>query len=183
MKGVIFTELIRWVEDAFSPEVADRMILESGVPNNGSYTSVGSYPHEQALEMIGKLSEITQIPAPELADTYGYWLAPRFARLYPQMFKGYSDTVTFLRDVNDKHHREVAKLYPDARTPSVIAQVDGEELTVSYASHRPFADVAFGLIRGYIDYFSDDLEVIRCQKIKGPHAARFEIRRKTDMKI
>lgn len=178
MKGVIFSELIRWVEETYSPAIADEMISGAQLPNDGSYTGVGNYPHEQALAMIGQLVEITGTPVRELADAYGYWLAPRFAELYPQFFVGYSDAVSFLKALDGIHQREVTKLYPDARTPSVIAQVDGADLLVSYASHRPFADVAFGLIRGYIDYFGDDLVIMRDEATPGPHAARFIVQRK-----
>lgn len=178
MKGVIFSEMIRWVEEEFSPAVADQMIRQSKLPNDGSYTAVGSYPHEEALAMIGQLVEITGRPVAELADAYGYWLAPRFVELYAPLFENYSDTVSFLRGVDGIHRKEVTKLYPDARTPDVLAEIDGEELKVSYASHRPFADVAHGLIRGYIDYFGDDLIIVRDEETKGPHAARFLLSRK-----
>ncbi|TIX51122.1 heme NO-binding domain-containing protein [Alteraurantiacibacter aquimixticola] len=176
MKGVIFAELQRWVEQAFSPATADAMITQSGLARNGVYTSVGSYPHEEALELIGALSKIVDKPVPELANAYGYWLAFRFVELYPQMFEGYTDAVNFLRDVDANHHQEVAKLYPGARTPTIVAVVEGEELIVSYSSHRPFADVALGLVRGYLDYFDHRLEVVRDPNDEGPHAARFFIR-------
>lgn len=178
MKGLIFSELIRWVEEAYSPAIADRMISGAGLPGDGSYTGVGNYPHEQALAMIGQLVEITGAPVRELADAYGYWLAPRFAELYPQFFTGYTDAIAFLKAIDGIHQKEVTKLYPDARTPSVIAHVDGADLLVSYASHRPFADVAYGLIRGYIDYFGDDLVIVRDEETPGPHAARFLLQRK-----
>lgn len=178
MKGVVFSELIRWVEEAFSPNIADRMIRQAQLPGDGSYTSVGNYPHEQALAMIGQLVEITGKPVNDLADAYGYWLSGRFAELYPQFFVGFSDAVTFLRAIDGIHQKEVTKLYPDARTPSVIAVVEGQDLLVSYASHRPLAEVAHGLIRGYIDHFGDDLVVRRDEETPGPHAARFIIRRK-----
>lgn len=181
MKGVIFSELIHWVEEAFSPAVADQMIARANLPNDGGYTRVGSYPHEQALAMIGALVAITERPVVDLADAYGYWLASRFAELYPRFFDGYTDAVSFLQAIDGIHQKEVTKLYPDARTPSVIAHVDGRDLVVSYASHRPFADVAYGLIRGYIDYFSDDLVVERDEDTPGPHAARFIVRRLSDI--
>ncbi|MDZ3830805.1 MAG: heme NO-binding domain-containing protein [Sphingopyxis sp.] len=176
MKGVIFSELVRWVEEAFSPAVADAMIVGAAVASDGVYTNVGSYPHEEALALIGALSELTQKPVPDLAHSYGYWLSARFVALYPEMFDGYTDAISFLRDVDANHHREVKKLYPDARTPSVVAVVDGQELVVSYASHRPFADVAHGLIRGYIHHFDAALEVVRDETAQGPHAARFVLR-------
>lgn len=178
MKGVIFSELIHWVEEAYSPAIADRMISDAQMPNDGSYTKVGSYPHEQALAMIGQLVEITGKPVRELADAYGYWLASRFAELYPQFFVGFSDSISFLQAIDGIHQKEVTKLYPDARTPSVIAHVEGQDLLVSYASHRPFADVAYGLVRGYIDFFGDDLVIVRDEETPGPHAARFIVQRK-----
>ena len=147
MKGVIFAELLHWVEEAFSPAVADLVIMQSRVASDGVYTSVGNYPHQEALALIGALAELTGLPVAQLANDYGFWLSRRFV-----------------------------ELYPDARPPSVIAVVDGQELTVSYASHRPFAEVAFGLIRGYISYFDDALEVVRDEGDSGPHAARFVIR-------
>lgn len=178
MKGVIFSELIRWVEESYSPSVADRMIRQAQLPGNGSYTSVGNYPHVQALAMIGQLVEITGEPVNALAEAYGYWLSGRFAELYPQFFVGFDDAITFLKAIDGIHQKEVTKLYPDALTPSVIAEVDGQDLLVSYASHRPFAEVAHGLIRGYIDHFGDDLVILRDETTPGPHAARFILQRK-----
>lgn len=175
MKGVIFAELIRWVEEVYSPAIADRMIVESAVPGDGVYTAVGSYPHEQALAMVGALSGLTGEPVPQIADAYGYWLAKRFVELYPEMFVGYSDTISFLHDVDSKMHREARKLYPDARTPKVIAEVDGQDVVIFYSSHRPLADVAYGLVRGYIDFFDDGLDVLRDTSEPGPHAARFRV--------
>ncbi len=177
MKGVVLSELVRFVELEFSPEVADEMIRHSAVASDGAYTSVGNYPHQEALALIGALADMTGRAVPVLAEAYGYWLAGRFVELYPDMFQGYSDVRSFLHDVDSKMHREVKKLYEDARTPSIIAEIDGEELAVAYSSHRPFADVAFGLIRGYIAYFGDDMIVTRDAGDPGPHTASFKVTR------
>lgn len=176
MKGVIIAELVRWIEQAFSPAVADAAIVRSKVPGDGVYTTVGNYSHTEALAIIGALAELSGESVPMLANSYGFWLANRFMELYPDMFEGYTSAVKFLRDVDGQHHREVTKLYPDARTPSIVVDIDGEELTVSYGSHRPLADIAHGLVRGYIAYYGDDLEVIRDPGSPGPHAARFLVR-------
>jgi len=176
MKGVILSELVRFVELRYSPELADKMITKSKVASDGCYTSVGNYPHVEALDLIGALSEMTGVPVPELAEAYGFWLSGRFVELYPEMFAGYTDVRTFLKDVDSKMHKEVKKLYEDAKTPAVIAELDGEELNVAYSSHRPFADVAFGLIRGYIAHFGEPLVVERDSSDPGLHTARFILR-------
>lgn len=177
MKGVVLSELVRFVELHFSVEMADTMIRKSQVPSDGAYTTVGNYSHVEALSLIGALAEMTDTPVPELAETYGYWLAGRFVELYPAMFAGYTDVRSFLKDVDSKMHMEVKKLYEDAKTPAVIAEVDGEMLNVAYSSHRPFADVAFGLLRGYVDYFKEPLVVERNSRDPGPHTAQFVIRK------
>jgi hypothetical protein len=177
MKGVVLSELVRFVELQFSAEVADMMIRKSQVASDGAYTSVGNYPHVEALSLIGALAEMTDVPAADLAETYGYWLAGRFVELYPAMFAGYSDVRSFLKDVDSKMHMEVKKLYEDAKTPAVIAEIDGEMLNVAYSSHRPFADVAFGLVRGYVDYFKEEWVVERNLSDPGPHSAQFILRK------
>ncbi|MCX7285032.1 MAG: heme NO-binding domain-containing protein [Novosphingobium sp.] len=178
MKGVIFSELINWVEEDFSPALADQMITGAQLPVCGGYTAVGNYPHEQALAMLAALGALTGREGDDLSDAYGYWLAGRLAKHYPQYFAGHDSAISFLEAIDGIHQKEVSKLYPDARTPSVIAAVNGQDLLVSYASHRPFAEVAHGLIRGYIDHFGDNLAVLRDEQTPGPHAARFILQRK-----
>ena len=176
MKGVIFSELIRWVEEEFSPEIADAMILSSHTEREGVYTSVGNYPHQDAISLLVALQELAGKEVPILAKQYGYWLAPRFATLYPEIFRGYTDLRTFLRDIDAHHHMEMKKLYPDAKTPSVVALIDGEEIAISYASHRPFAHVAHGLIEGYAKYFDQSVSVERDDDDKSGNFARFVVR-------
>ena len=195
MKGVIFAELLHWVEKAYSPAVADAIITRSRVASNGVYTSGGNYPHEEALSLIGELAHLTGQPISDLAESYGFWLSRRFVELYPDMFVGYSDTVSLLRAIDTGHHCEMARIHPsarppsviaieaaklnsDARPPSLVAELDEQALTVSYASHRPFADIALGLMRGYIAYFGDALEVVRDEAEAGPYAARFSLRQR-----
>lgn len=179
MKGVIFAEMLRWIEEAYSPAVADAVIIRARDPDDGVYTTVGNYPHQQALALMVALSELSGEAVPVLARSYGFWLASRFMELYPEMFEGYTDAISFLRDVDGQHHREMVKLYPDAKTPSIVVEVGGEELVVSYGSHRPLADIAHGLVLGYIAYYGDELDVERDPGSPGPHAARFLIRERT----
>ena len=176
MKGVIFAEMLRWVDEAFSPSVTDAMITRSGVASNGEYTTVGNYAHQEALALLATLADMSGRTIADLAQSYGTWLAARFAVLYPEMFEGYGDARGFLRDIDGHIHREMHKLYPDARTPSVLAAGDDQHLTITYSSHRPLADIAFGLVVGTIAHFGEDFEVERDASIAGSNDARFVIR-------
>ena len=67
MKGVVFTEIMNWAEQVHSPAMVDAVITKSGVPNDGAYTSVGNYPHEEALALLSAMSEMTGQPVGALA--------------------------------------------------------------------------------------------------------------------
>ncbi|MCX7285033.1 MAG: heme NO-binding domain-containing protein [Novosphingobium sp.] len=138
MKGLVFSEMIAWAESAYSPALVDRMIVQSKVPNDGAYTSVGNYPHGEALAMFGTLSELTGTPVGDLARAYGFWLAGRFTQLYPEMVNVYSDAESLLGGVGSHIHEEVTKLYPEARPPQVQATKIPDGMQLEYASHRPF---------------------------------------------
>ncbi|MBA1333177.1 heme transporter CcmB, partial [Candidatus Endoriftia persephone str. Guaymas] len=43
MKGIVFSKFIEFVEERFSPEMADDIIESSDLPSGGAYTSVGTY--------------------------------------------------------------------------------------------------------------------------------------------
>jgi len=58
MKGHIFTELVRFMEETVSPAFADQVISEADIPSDGAYTAVGNYPSEEALALVGKASDI-----------------------------------------------------------------------------------------------------------------------------
>jgi Haem-NO-binding len=175
MKGVIFSEMIHWVEAEFSPRLADDMIQRSGVPNDGAYTTGGYYPHEDALAMLGALSALTERPVGELAQAYGRFLSGRLVAHHPQFMAGQTDVRAFLRNVEPHIHSEVSKLYPEVRTPRVDASDEREGLHVTYASHRPFADVAHGLIEGFVAYFGEDLQVERISTSSDGTEAEFRV--------
>ena len=50
MNGVIFTELVSFLETVHGVAFADAVISESRLPNDGAFTSVGNYPSAQALQ-------------------------------------------------------------------------------------------------------------------------------------
>ena len=63
MKGIIFTELVRFMEKVQSADFADAVISGAELPNDGAFTSVGNYPSEYALKMVGQASEQSGIEA------------------------------------------------------------------------------------------------------------------------
>jgi hypothetical protein len=161
MKGMVFTQFLEMVEDQFSPEVADKIIVQSDLPSGGAYTSVGTYDHAEIIALVSALSRETGLPTPSLVAAFGTFLFKRFTELYPQFFDGKSSAFSFLTSVEHYIHVEVRKLYPDAELPSLTSHIEGDEMTLIYRSKRQMADLAEGLIKGCIDHFGEDIVVQR----------------------
>lgn len=182
MRGIIFTELFGLIDSAFSPEIAEQVLERCDLESEGAYTTVGNYSHTEILQLVTHLSAISGVPARDLVLTFGDHLFGRFAELYPVFFEGVSDPLDFLKSVEEKIHVEVLKLYADSKLPTVKATDIGPgEILIDYASHRPFADVAEGLIRGCLKYYNAVYELSRTDITDGPDAipgccAQFHVR-------
>ncbi len=160
MLGMVFTELIEMVEDKFSPEVADEMAEAAQAAGGGVYTAVGAYPVEQIGVMIGRLSELTQVPADELERVFGHHLLGRFAQSHPGHFTRHPDVFDFLAAIDSDIHVEVKKLYSNATLPrfSVIAR-DDTTLHLRYTSPRRMERLALGLIEALGTHAGQPLSV------------------------
>lgn len=155
MKGVIFTELVGFLETHHGAAFADAVITQSELPNDGAFTSVGNYPSAQALAMVGVASRLSGVAGSVLCEDYGAWLFGRFGVLFPTIMASYPTAESLLMHVGSHIHEEVRVLYPDARPPEIGAVSDGATITVSYRSHRPMAHIAFGLIRQCLVSYGD----------------------------
>jgi hypothetical protein len=178
MKGIVFTEFNEMVESHFSPEIADRIIMEAAPASGAAYTAVGTYDHQELIDLVASLSRETGIPANELVKTFGRHLAQRFTALYPGFFEGVDSLFGFLETIESHVHVEVRKLYPDAELPSFATQRIGpDELEMTYTSRRPFADLAEGLIAGCAKHFGDRVTISRVEESDG--RTRFKLQRST----
>jgi hypothetical protein len=179
MKGVVFSEFLEMVERAFSPEMADEIILAADLPSGGIYTSVGTYDHGEMIALVAQLSERTGTPAADLVQTFGTYLFGRFVELYPAFFNGVGGTFDFLSQIEEHVHFEVRKLYPDAQLPTfTIDRPDRDTLEMVYRSRRPFADLALGLIRGCADHYGEAFAIEELDLSEdGRTHVRFTLRR------
>lgn len=181
MKGIVFCEFLEMVEDTFSMEVADRIITEANLKSGGAFTTVGTYPHSELLELVSKLADLSGTAADELIRTFGRHLFQRFTALYPGFFTGVNNTFAFLETINNHVHVEVLKLYPDAELPHFKCERPSQEaLVMNYSSRRPLADLAHGLIEGASVHWNEKIQIIRedsqSHDDKGPlNLARFTL--------
>ena len=162
MKGIIFTEFLEMVEEEFSPEMADQIIISSDLNSEGAYTALGNYSHEELLQLVSHLSEQASLPVNDLVKAFGRRLIDRFANSHLEFFTQADSAFSFLENVDKNVHIEVKKLYPEADPPSFeYNQPESGSLIMMYRSKRPFSDLAEGLIAGVIDYFGENISVKR----------------------
>lgn len=160
MKGLVFRELVDLVEAKFGDEVLDDVLEAAHLPaSKGAYTSVGTYPFEEMLELLTHLSARVEVPAPDLLFAFGEHLLGQFFTKYPRFFEEVGGTFEFVEHIDDHIHVEVKKLYPDAELPRFETAREGARLIVEYRSPRALADLARGLLTACIRHFHEPLVV------------------------
>jgi len=174
MKGIVFTEFLAMVDDRFSPAMVERILDGAALPSGGAYTAVGTYDHAEILELVGRLSQESGIPASDLVRAFGEHLFGRFVLGYPQFFSEVDGAFSFLQRIDGYIHIEVRKLYPDAELPRFEYDVSQPgRMVLTYRSSRPFADLAEGLIRGCVKHFGEALDIVREDLAADGTASRF----------
>ena len=118
MKGIVFREFITMVETQFSLETADAIIADSTLATGGAYTTVGTYPHEEMVELVSHLSTRTAIAIPDLLRAFGHYLFQRFTVIHADYIIDHASALSVLRMLDGHIHAEVRKLYSDAELPS-----------------------------------------------------------------
>ena len=181
MLGLVFTELVQFIERHHSEEAVDRVLDAAGFEHDGAWTAVGNYPHEEALVLVSTAAEVLGEDPEEMIVQFGRELFGRFRVLYPAFFSDVDTALDFLERIEDHIHTEVRKLYPEARTPSIETVRSrlpaGEGMELVYRSHRPMALLAHGLIEGCIAEFGAGLVVERRDGEEGDgRRARFHVK-------
>lgn len=158
MKGVVFNLFEDAVSAEFDPETWEALLDGAGV--SGAYTSVGTYPHEELIALVGVASKLTGRSADDLVRWFGRAALPMLYERYPAFFDVHQDTRSFLLTLNDVIHPEVRKLFPGAYAPTFDVDVaDPHAVSLAYDSHRGLCLFAEGLIEGAADHFNESVVV------------------------
>ncbi len=163
MKGVVFTEFFELVEEKFGVITLNEIIENSDLPvSQGAYTSVGTYPHSEMVNLVVELSKISKVSVGDLLKVYGEYFFNMATTSYPQFFEKMESSLDFLETVEHHIHVEVLKLYSDAELPAFKTErVDQQTLIMNYYSQRKLSDFAEGLISGCSLYFNDNLNITK----------------------
>lgn len=159
MKGVLFTELLDWIEQRHGVVVLDEILLEAGLPHGGAYTSAGTYDWTEFAAILASACRHTGLPASEVARAYGMHLFSVFATEHGDLVARADDALSCLAMVESFIHPEVAKLYAVADLPRFLVVSSPDRITMQYESPRPTADLARGLIEGCLAHFGTSASI------------------------
>jgi hypothetical protein len=160
MKGIVFTELLDYVDATLGRDMVDDIIDDCNFAHGGAYTSVGTYEYQEMIALVSALSKRTETRVPDLLCGFGRHLCGRFANLYPEFFENKKCLFDFLESVNGHIHVEVHKLYPDAELPAFETHArSAGDLQLDYRSCKPLASLAEGLIKGASDIYREPVAV------------------------
>lgn len=166
MKGIVFTEFLEMVEEAFGLQTVDAIIENADLPSEGVYTSVGTYDFNEMVELLKNLSGRVAIPAGDLLYTFGHYLFSSLGQAHPEVIQSYTSPIGLLYAIEDHIHVHVRKLYPDAELPK-FKILDRTETSISmiYSSSRGLYRLAHGLIEKCFESF-DTMATVRYELLK-----------------
>jgi len=177
MRGVVFTELIEFVEEALGFEVSDKMLENAKLENEGVFSQGGNYPFDYLVKILGSLSEITGKSVYELQHIFGKHLFTKLVSIYGKDIKAeVKDVLVFIDSVEEYVHVEVKKLYPDADLPSFeTIEKSDRHMVLIYKSDKKLEAFAKGLIEGASEYFNQPLKIDHEVISTAPYEVRFLI--------
>lgn len=167
------------VEEKFGLDMVDDLIDEAAPASGGAYTAVGTYSHQELVDMVVVLSKKTGAQVPDLIKVFGHHLAVVFATKFPEFFAEVDNTLDFLKKIDNHIHVEVRKLYPDAELPVFkFDDSNGDEFKLTYSSERGFGDLALGLIEGVAKFYRQPFDIARADSQDGNiHITEFTLRK------
>lgn len=176
MKGIVFTEFLAMVEEKFGYETVDEIISKSDLPNDGAYSAVGTYKHQELVRMVVALHEKSGIPIPDLIRTYGNYFFNVLESNYGAFFERVPNLFAFLQSIHGHIHVEVKKLYPEAELPAFeVVELTEQKMVMIYSSERKLSDFAEGLLENAASYFNEKVTIKKSFIKDDGSEVRFEI--------
>lgn len=178
MKGIVFTEFLDLVDQTFSPDITEEMIIKAAPKSGGVYTATSTYDHQELIDMVVILSGMSKLSVRDLVKSFGQHLFRVFSDSFPVKVNPKQELFEFLESVENYIHVEVRKLYPDAALPTITCTRQQDDvMDLQYASKCPFADLAEGLIEESASHFKTSISLRRIDDGKANDAATFTIKK------
>ena len=168
LKGIVFTEFFKHIEKCHGAEVLDDVIVSAAPLNDGAYTSIGTYPFKEMLDLVAAYTKATEQSGTSVLDGFGQHCLASWVSYVPAFFGPHRSLFDILSEINEFHEIEVRKLYPDAELPTFLVESrDAHVMTIGYYSNKHLTDLAIGVIKGAAAHLGQTIS-IRAEPVQGP---------------
>jgi hypothetical protein len=158
MKGVVFNLLEAVVRRDHGDDSWEELLETTDI--DGAYTSLGNYPDEEMMKLVGAASSTLKMPADDVVRWFGRNALPLLAKKHPHFFDAHKSTRPFLLSLNDVIHSEVRKLYPGADVPVFTYDTSSSDvLLMHYRSPRKLCALAEGFIEATAAHYDEELSL------------------------
>ncbi|WP_026374794.1 heme NO-binding domain-containing protein [Aestuariibacter salexigens] len=166
MKGIIFQKLEMFVEQTWSEELWDELLLECNPKSGGAYTANALYDDNEFFQLVTSLCEKQGLEMVAAQRAFGQWLFAELLKMTPHDISGYTTTFSFLEAVENIVHVEVLKIHQDAVLPSFEFLEHSEtHMKMVYRSPRQLCYFCEGLIEALAKHLNENISVrqIECE--------------------
>lgn len=180
MKGIVFIELHKLIENTWGPEYLEELIDKVELESGGIYTGVGYYDSAEVVALVTQISKDKNIPANDLVKIFGQHMGNFFIEHHNHYFAEAGNTFELLKSIDNHIHVDVKKIHADADLPTFsFEQVDDNTLILTYRSKRDMATLAEGLIEATATHYNENVTIER-ERIDDPqmNCEKFTVVRK-----
>jgi len=179
MYGLINKALKDMVTERFGTQVWQRVIDESGVPQD-AFLTMRSYDDEITYSLVTAASKVLDAPAETCLEMFGqYWVLVTATESYGMLLDAAGDNIIdFLENLNALHDR-ITSTFLDYLPPTFnLERLDTNRYEIHYISQREGLDAfVVGLLQGLATRFETKLVLISQRSepvVQGSHTV-FEV--------
>lgn len=176
MTGIVFTQLLEWIENQYSYTVVDHLLLSCDLPSDGVYTTGGSYEHRELWQLVNQFAAMVDLNQADILRAFGHHMFGYFIQTKTFQMKHSDSTFSLLHSLSNIIHDHVHKLHPEAELPKFVAQqLSPNHLQVIYQSERQLGDFAHGLIEASLAHFNEPASIHRTNLTDNGNRVLFDI--------
>ncbi|MFK7734501.1 MAG: heme NO-binding domain-containing protein [Pirellulaceae bacterium] len=161
MRGIIFTELRRFVIEKFGRKTWIDLLLDAGVDYpKKMYVATASYDDSEIELLAGAAVRLTGLTRDQILDAFGASLASGLLTKYKFLIRPEWTLEDVLLNIETTIHQVVRAKHPDANPPELkVERSRAGELKMLYFSKRKMAALAKGLIKGTASFLGEQAVV------------------------
>jgi hypothetical protein len=170
--GIVLKGLKDFVVDSYDRDTWQTLQREAELPHR-LYVPVTEYPDEDVLALVETASRLTDLPVPDLLESFGRFIVPPLVETYGIHVDADWTGLELIANVETYIHLALrAKQISTYTPPELESEWRGTDtVSVVYRSDRQLCHLARGIINGVGDYFDEPyvIEEPRCMHAGDDH--------------